>query len=586
MPQNLWCTKSKSLYIYIWPDPGDDSSVFLKTLISQQDLIAWLDTQEQKYFLRVAPIDETVEAFDPLYNDPEVAPALRPLPQRIVELYKVEELGEQGRGGEIRRTKKWRFDKIFTHSLASRMLHKIRSSVRRRHKINYRVADELRNIETNECMVWYQNINSPWFSRLSETQAWLQDQEDLRLQGENIGRPNTKWVFQRHVFVDLKVTLDRQPLQIGRGRLPDWLRSKHEVISLDTYNDNLCLFRCIAVHRGAHKRDNTRRARELAQSVFAAYPKLTAVTSQQFELVEKHFKQGIAAYSVKNAGDFILIHQPSRYDKVSHPTMHMGIYENHAFLIKDINKVSNNFTCDECLARFTRADNLKRHASWCTLGQTEISCPGNQILAPESAFEKAFYPEGTFGTKGICWLERLSRKSGKHIHHHKCGHGGERFIKGVPVDGYHPETKTVFQFHGCHWHGCIQCFPNPEQRTEVIRIDKNGKETTREIAYLKTLARSDEIRNLGYNLVERWEHEEPSPWLGDKLPRKRNETYPHAIVFDFESYQDKTKASNPTRELSYESEHVPISVSIADTINTEPEYICSKDHEELIRLFY
>ena len=71
-----------------------------------------------------------------------------------------------------------------------------------------------------------------------------------------------------------------------------------------------------------------------------------------------------------------------------------------------------------------------------------------------------------------------------------------------------------------------------------------------------------------------------------KLPPKRNETYPHAIVFDFEAYQDKTKASNPTRDLSYESEHVPISVSIADTMNPEPEYICSKDPEELIRLFY
>ena len=58
------------------------------------------------------------------------------------------------------------------------------------------------------------------------------------------------------------------------------------------------------------------------------------------------------------------------------------------------------------------------------------------------------------------------------------------------------------------------------------------------------------------------------------------------IVFDFESYQDKTKASNPTRDLSYESEHVPISASIADTINTEPEYICSRDPNELIRLLY
>ena len=388
------------------------------------------------------------------------------------------------------------------------------------------------------------------------------------------------------MFADLKVILDRQPLQIELGRLPDWLRNKHEVMSLDTFNDDLCLFRCIAVRRGADSRFNTRRTRELAQSFYAAYPKLSFTTLQQLPLLEKRFKQGIAAYSVTNNGDFVLIYQPSHYDKVSYPTMHIGIYENHAFFILDIYKVSNNFTCGECMARFTRADNLKRHTlRWCTRGRTEIACPGNQILAPESAFEKAFYPEGTFGTKGICWLEHVSRQSGKHIHHHKCGHGGERFIKGAPDDGYHPETKTVFHFHGCHWHGCIQCFPNPEQRTEVIRFDKNGKETTREIAYLKTLARSEEIRNLGYNLVERWEHEKPSPWWNDKLPPKRNETYPQAIVFDFESYQDKTKASNPTRDLSCESEHVPISVSIADTINIH-EYICSRDPEELIRLFY
>ena len=38
--------------------------------------------------------------------------------------------------------------------------------------------------------------------------------------------------------------------------------------------------------------------------------------------------------------------------------------------------------------------------------------------------------------------------------------------------------------------------------------------------------------------------------------------------------------------ISYESEHVPISVSLADTLNPEPEYIVSRDPAELIRLFH
>ena len=35
---------------------------------------------------------------------------------RIVDLYEAEELGEQGKGAGIRRTRKWRFDKILTHT--------------------------------------------------------------------------------------------------------------------------------------------------------------------------------------------------------------------------------------------------------------------------------------------------------------------------------------------------------------------------------------------------------------------------------------------------------------------------------------
>ena len=214
----------------------------------------------------------------------------------------------EGRGAGIRRTRKWRFANNLAKSLVPQMMNKIKQAVQTRHKINYRNGYELRNVENGEYTAYYTNTNSAWMDRLSKTKAWLQEQEELSLQGAQIDRPNTKWVFQRHMLVDLKVILDRQPLQIGLGRLPDWIRNKHVVISLDTYNNNLCIFRCIAVHQGAHKRDNTRRARELAQRFSAAYPKLPFITLQQFHLLEKHFKQGIAAYSVTNEGDFILTH--------------------------------------------------------------------------------------------------------------------------------------------------------------------------------------------------------------------------------------------------------------------------------------
>ena len=106
------------------------------------------------------------------------------------------------------------------------------------------------------------------------------------------------------------------------------------------------------------------------------------------------------------------------------------------------------------------------------------------------------------------------------------------------------------------------------------------------MAYQNTVQKIQLLREAGYKVAERWEHKEPRPWCKDRCLGKRNKTYPHAIVYDFEAYQDKSKAALPTRDLSYESEHVPISVSIADTLNPHPEYICSKDPDELIQLLY
>ena len=128
----------------------------------------------------------------------------------------------------------------------------------------------------------------------------------------------------------------------------------------------------------------------------------------------------------------------------------------------------------------------------------------------------------------------------------------------------------------------------------MLFTDCKGKQFTRDQVYQRMLTRSQTLRNCGYTVVEFWEHEahagyaeyDPDHLSKARVSPKKNETYPHAIVYDFEAYQDKTKAFQPTKDLKYESEHVPVSVSIADTLNREPEYICSKNPEKLIQKFY
>ena len=120
----------------------------------------------------------------------------------------------------------------------------------------------------------------------------------------------------------------------------------------------------------------------------------------------------------------------------------------------------------------------------------------------------------------------------------------------------------------------------------ISRLDDQKKPMNRKTAYELTLQRTQFLRKNGYRVVEKWEHEKPTPWANTNCPKVETETYPHAIVYDFEAYQDTSKAVRPTSDLFYESEHVPISVSLADTLNPEPEYIVSRDPAELIRLFH
>ena len=65
-------------------------------------------------------------------------------------------------------------------------------------------------------------------------------------------------------------------------------------------------------------------------------------------------------------------------------------------------------------------------------------------------------------------------KIDKHINHKMRGHGREYMVKiwvledkykktHFSVDGYEPETNTVYQFHGLHCHGNM-CVGNHKKR--------------------------------------------------------------------------------------------------------------------------
>jgi len=184
----------------------------------------------------------------------------------------------------------------------------------------------------------------------------------------------------------------------------------------------------------------------------------------------------------------------------------------------------------------------------------------------QSAHE-VFYLETNASKGSIDWLEYEAEKRNLHIHHALCGHDGERWIAGEPVDGYEPSTKTVFQYHGCHFHGCSAYCKQDNARD----------------LFQKTRQQVEKIKNAGCNLVVVWECE--APGYKDITHEHKILIYPHAIVYDFEAYLDKAKIYRATKVLTFENVRVPISVSVGDKLNQQPTHRCERDPKVLIEKF-
>ena len=514
----------------------------------------------------------------------------------ILNLY--EDTKFEGEESSGRRFKRWRFIKDLNKDLTPKFMEKIRENVRTSFYMRHTYSYMLRNIEDGTIIFYYQNKGSPWMNTYGEAENWLIKMEAVRLDVDSIERPNTKWIFEGHFNADVKVVLDHQPL-MGTGPLPNWLRNlahSRLMVALDTYRDNMCLWRCIAVHRGARPDRSTKAAQGLAKSFFQLrYTPTNCVKTSldELEKVEMHLNKGTAFSGWLG----IRVYEPERVDDkevVWHLTrnpapqfknvMTIGIFGKHAFLIKDIKKLGKTYACTHCKARFTKATHLQRHAERCAQGKIVIDCPGEKVEAPQTAYEKAFYPKHKASKESIQWLEYVAKNWKIPIHHAMSGHGGERWIEKRPVDGYNHEKNLVLQYHGCYWHGCPKCYPD---RNKII--DRGDK--TREDLFQATKRRTAYLRKSGYKVIECWACEVGDKYV-EQLPEAKTKSYPHAILYDFEAYGDKNKRKEPTESLTIENEHVPISVSIGDTLEKEPDtlkikttHICEKDPAELVRKF-
>ena len=201
-----------------------------------------------------------LEEYDPI--PPQRIRTVTDYQNEILGLFAAGEF--EGEEKEGRRFIRWRFIRGLERDLTPNFMIKLQERATTAFYLRYIYSYQIRHIEDGTVMVYHKNfVGSPWINRLSEAGGWLSEQEKKRLDLDNIARPNTKWEFVSFFNVDVKVVLDRQPL-LGTGPLPEWLRNlargRAGPMVARTYRDNLCLWRCIAVHHGVRLDRSTQAA--------------------------------------------------------------------------------------------------------------------------------------------------------------------------------------------------------------------------------------------------------------------------------------------------------------------------------------
>ena len=99
----------------------------------------------------------------------------------------------------------------------------------------------------------------------------------------------------------------------------------------------------------------------------------------------------------------------------------------------------------------------------------------------------------------LCWLRTVAEEleeNGMFLSS-KLSIDGEQRILNKSVDGYCEENRTIYQFHGCFFHGCKNCYDDDTNNPVVNETFYTLRERTRRTTRL--------FEAHGYRVIEKWE---------------------------------------------------------------------------------
>ena len=211
-------------------------------------------------------------------------------------------------------------------------------------------------------------------------------------------RPNSDWVCELVTNVTFFINrIIHHPIGCVGVNLPDYVKHNKAVVGLEKdhhrnaiYRDNLCLFRCLALHQGC----DVRRLEATVATLYAKYTDtpvrdFAGVTLDELDEVETTFKTNVVVYKLEEIGDGKTTSELVRRSTDQYPdTMYVNSFETHFSYIKDINMYSRSWRCRNCEQALWKSSwELYRHERTCEAGVNRIY-KGGVCRPPSSVFER------------------------------------------------------------------------------------------------------------------------------------------------------------------------------------------------------
>ena len=154
-------------------------------------------------------------------------------------------------------------------------------------------------------------------------------------------------------------------------------------------------------------------------------------------------------------------------------------------------------------AGFNPIEKCATIASACNLFWRRDVIPENMIaIEPLNGWRGANVNQSKAALEWLCYEDfKLGENRLRHV---RNGEEQKVIIQGeaMSVDGYDEATKTVYEFHGCFYHGCVKCFPNHRYRKHNCHPDRTISEI-----FEATCKKTQKLRQAGYTVIEKWEHD-------------------------------------------------------------------------------